>query len=68
MFSSYDMKSFGVALRTIRESLNLTRSQVSEHLDMYTDTLRKIELGSVIPRYDSLEMLSQLYKIDILIF
>lgn len=66
MFSSYDMESFGIALRTIRESLNLTRKQVSEHLAMHTDTLRKIELGSVIPKYDSLEMLSQLYKVDLL--
>lgn len=60
------MESFGITLRTIRESQNLTRKQVSEHLGMHTDTLRKIESGSVIPKYDSLEMLSQFYKIDIL--
>lgn len=66
MFSTYDMKNFGVAIRTIRESLNLTRKKVSEYLGIHTDTLRKIESGSVIPKYDSLEMLSQLYKVDLL--
>lgn len=66
MFESYNMKKLGATLRTIRESNNLTRQQVSTHLGLHTDSLRKIESGSVIPKYESLEMLSQLYRIDIL--
>lgn len=66
MFSTYDMKKLGATLRTIRESNNLTRIQVSTHLGLHTDSLRKIESGSVIPKYESLERLSQLYRIDIL--
>jgi len=66
MFASYDMKKLGVTLRTIRESNNLTRQQVSTHLGLHTDTLRKIEYGLVIPKYESLERLSQHYRIDIL--
>lgn len=66
MFKSFDMREFGITLRTIRESLNFTRSQVSNYLGLHTDTLRKIESGSVVPKYESLERLSDLYKVDLL--
>ena len=66
MMHSYQTKEFGKRLKSIRTGLNLTQQTVSEITGINIDTLRKIEQGYVIPRYDTLEILSIAYKCDLL--
>lgn len=66
MFSTYDLTDFGSALKEIRVSCSLTQSDVSNFSGVHVDTLRKIENGLVIPKYETLQYLSDIYKIDLL--
>ncbi len=66
MFSTYNLYELGVALKEIRQDNRLTQSDVSQRTGIHTDTLRKIEQGMVIPKYESLELLSYCYKKDLL--
>lgn len=66
MFKSYDMNEFGIYLRNLRKSLNMTQKGVEKKVRVSSETLRKIEAGMVIPRYETLEYLSQVYRSDIL--
>lgn len=66
MFSSYDLKSFGLALKRIRKQLSFTQNMVTEKTQISRDTLRRIENGSVVPRFETLERLSVFYKVDLL--
>lgn len=49
----------------IRKNIGYTRDQVSSICGVNTDTIRKIENGEVIPRFDTLELLSRVYKINL---
>jgi len=60
------MIRFGEALRNIRKQLKLTQKDVYFQLGINEDTLRKIENGKVIPKYETIELLSTLYKQDLL--
>lgn len=66
MFSSYCTKEFGIQIKKIRRRLMLTQKNVSDSCGVNCDTLRKIEAGLVVPRYDTLEHLSAVYKFDVL--
>ncbi len=66
MFSDYELTEFSSRLKKIRNSLGYTRKFVSESIGINVDTLRKIENGYNIPRFDTLESLSHLYKTDLL--
>jgi len=66
MLHNYQTFEFGNRLRNIRNGLNLTQQDVSDISGINLDTLRKIENGYVVPRYDTLEILSIVYKTDIL--
>lgn len=66
MFVSYDCEAFGLRLRALRKDCGLSQNEVSIRTGMNTDTLRRIENGSVIPRYESLEVLSNLYQVNLL--
>lgn len=66
MFSSYDLKSYGLTLKRIRKQLALTQNNVSEKTQISRDTLRRIENGLVVPRFETLERLSFFYKTDLL--
>lgn len=65
MFNSYDMKRFGEALKKIRNKYNITQKEISEQSGIHIDTLRRIENGFVIPKYETLEHLSIYYKSDL---
>lgn len=65
MFESYDLDQFGKKMKTIRASLGYSQSFVAESIGINVDTLRKLENGYTIPRYDTLVYLSQFYKTDI---
>lgn len=62
MLSSYDLTGFAKKLRTIRKSLGYSQTDVSFHTGINSDTLRRLENGLSIPRYDTLEVLSLFYK------
>ncbi len=61
----YHLDQFGAELRKIRTDCNLSQSDVYKAIGVSEDTLRRIEHGLVIPRLDTLEYLSALYKLDI---
>ena len=66
MFSSYNLNEFGKRLKNIRKSLGYTQQDVNSLCGINRDTLRRIESGVGLPRYDTLETLSGIYKIDLL--
>ncbi|KKC28553.1 helix-turn-helix protein [Caldanaerobacter subterraneus subsp. pacificus DSM 12653] len=61
----YDLEAFGEELKNIRKSLGLSQGDVSKHGFINRDTLRKIENGKVLPKQETLELLSHLYKKDL---
>lgn len=66
MFSSINFNTFGIKLKKVRLNCNLTQSDVSTICGINTDTLRKIENGYVIPKYETLEILTSVYKYDLI--
>jgi len=66
MFVSYNLDEFGKELRKIRKSFGFSRAYVQETVGVSIDTIRKIESGLVVPRYNTLELLSVAYKQDLL--
>jgi transcriptional regulator with XRE-family HTH domain len=66
MFYSFDLASFGSTLRNIRKKSGLAQSKVTDKTGIHEDTLRKLENGLAIPKYETLEILSSLYKCDLL--
>jgi len=61
----FNLISFGETLRKIRSELNLTLDDVSELSGVNSETIRRIELGKVIPKFETLEFLSPIYKHDL---
>lgn len=66
------MYRFGQVLKEIRESFNYTQQEVTLLLGsngdipgLSTETLRRIENGMVIPKFETLELLSSVYKQDL---
>lgn len=66
MLLTYDMKSFGYTLRYIRKDQGMTQKYVCTQLGINIDTMRKIENGLVIPKIETLTLLSTLYKTNLL--
>ncbi|MDA3845353.1 MAG: helix-turn-helix transcriptional regulator [Vallitaleaceae bacterium] len=66
MFNSYDMKAFGHELKELRSKCNLSQKTVSLMSKVSEDTLRRIENGYVVPRYDTIVILSALYRTNLL--
>lgn len=62
----YDLIDFGSRMREIRKNLNLNQSQVCKSIGLQRDTLRRIENGEVIPKIETLDKLSVIYRIDCL--
>lgn len=56
---------FGKALRNIRKDLSLTQNEVALLSQVNAETIRRIEAGKVIPRFETLESLSNVYKVDL---
>lgn len=65
MLESYDLKMFGLKLKNLRVSLGYTQHEVKAATGIHIDTLRKIENGYAIPRYDTLSHLSAFFKRDL---
>lgn len=67
MLSSYDLKTFAERLRTIRKSLGYSQNEVSDKTGINSDTLRRLENGMSIPRFETLEVLSNFYKENLIL-
>ena len=61
----YNLFLFGKRLKDIREKLGLTQKQVVDMAFIDERTLRRMELGKVIPKLETLEALSVIYKTDL---
>lgn len=59
-------KEFGKYLRSLRESLNLTQMEVSRFVNFNESTLRSYEKGMTTPTIEFLDLLSNVYKVDLL--
>lgn len=60
----YDLVEFGNAARKIRLNKGIKMSHLSELCNVNRDTIRKIEKGMVIPKIETLDKLSYVYKHD----
>ena len=66
MFISYNLVEFGDKLKSLRKELGLSQTDIQDNAGVSVDALRRIEKGEVIPRYETLELLSSIYKQDLL--
>lgn len=66
MFVTYDMVNFGKSIKDIRKANNMTQLTVHKKTLIHIDTLRRIENGTTLPKYETLELLSKLFQIDLL--
>lgn len=66
MFISYNLIEFGEKLKELRRALGLSQVDIQNLAGVSSDALRRIEKGEVIPRYETLELLSSIYKEDLL--
>lgn len=66
MFSSYNLEPFGIELKKLRLLNGLTQTDVQALSGINPDTLRRLENGYTIPKYETLEILSDIYKVDLL--
>ncbi|MBN4050993.1 MAG: hypothetical protein COA82_13520 [Alkaliphilus sp.] len=66
MFVCFELCKFGKYLKKLRESLGHSLEDVKHLSNISTATLKKIEAGRVLPRFDTLEYLSIAYKKDLL--
>lgn len=65
MFHSINGSSFGDYLKALRKKQKLTQTYVNEKTGINNDTIRRIENGEVIPKYETLAILSTVYKVDL---
>ena len=66
MFYSLQLTSFGKKISTLRKQNKITQLTVSEQTGVNVDTIRRIEQGLVLPKLDTLLLLSSAYKVDLL--
>lgn len=66
MFEAFDTTAFGKYMKNVRKSLDLTQIDVVNLCNVNVETLRRLEKGQVIPKYDTLEYLSDAYKMDVM--
>ncbi len=61
----YDLEAFGNELRDIRKSLRLTQKDIADQAFINIDTLRRIENGKVVPKQETLDLMSVILKRDL---
>jgi len=61
----YDLEAFGKELRYIRKSLKLTQKDIANRSFINIDTLRRIENGKVMPKQETLDLMSIILKRDL---
>lgn len=63
----FNLTNFGMKIRDIRTKYSLSQQEVYEKTGINPSTLRRLEGGKVIPKFETLEILSSLYKEDLLL-
>jgi len=66
VFTSYNLVEFGNTLREIRKGQGISQVQVKNAIGISEGILRKIEHGLMLPEYDILEMMSLVYKVNLI--
>lgn len=66
MFCTYNLEDFGNQIRELRKRNGFSQIDVKNYTGINEDTLRRIENGMVIPKYETLEILSSIYKSDLM--
>lgn len=61
----YNLKEFGDTLRRIRSIQHITQKDINNRVSINLETLRKIENGLVLPRQETLDLLSSALNMDI---
>lgn len=61
----YNLELFGKRFKDIRKALGLSQKDVAEITTIDDKTIRRIENGKVLPKLDTLEILSSTYKEDL---
>lgn len=62
----YYLEEFGQRVKEIRRNLNFTQEEVYEKVHIHPKTIRNIEKGLSLPSICTLEILSNLYQVDLL--
>lgn len=62
----YNLELFGEKLREIRKALKLNQMEITQLTNVDDKTIRRIEHGKVLPKLDTLELLSPIYKEDLI--
>lgn len=62
----YNLELFGKNLKELREVLKLSQKYIAEQTNIDDKTIRRIENGKVLPKLDTLEILSPIYKEDLI--
>lgn len=62
---AYNLDLFGKKMMQIRQNLCLTKNRICELTGIDPVTIRRIEKGKVVPRLDTLEILSPIFKQDL---
>lgn len=66
MFNNLYNEQFSLYLKDLRKKTRIPQSEITARTGLNPDTIRRIESGSVIPRYETLALLSDVYKIDLI--
>ncbi|MGV8146082.1 MAG: helix-turn-helix domain-containing protein [Alkaliphilus sp.] len=61
----YNLCNFGTKVKQIRKKLSLTQGDVFELTNISENTLCRIELGQVLPKHDTLDLLSVVLRTDL---
>lgn len=61
----YNLNLFGQELRRFRKRMNKTQKDISDATGINENTLRRIENGRVLPKQETLDLLSTVYKQDV---
>ena len=64
-YMNFNLIPFGEVLQKTRDDLGFTLDQVSKLSGLNSETIRRIENGKVIPKFETLEFLSPIYKKDL---
>lgn len=66
MFRTFSLQNFGLEIAIIRKDLGYSLREVGEATGINKNTLSAIESGKSLPKFETLEILSVFYKIDLL--
>ena len=62
---NYELKEFGETIKQIRKNLKLSQADVFDRIGINPESMRRMENGYVLPKFETLDLLSEVYKIDV---